>query len=65
MRSNVQEVIGGKFLPAALALPACPYLIGPCKRDETQNNSGFYQSLALEHLQPKGYEKYMNLPYDL
>ena len=42
MRSNVQEVVGGKFLPAPLALSGCPYLIGPCKRDETQKISGFY-----------------------
>ena len=47
MRSNVQEVLGGKFLPAPLALSGGPYLIDPCKKDEAQKISGFYQSLAL------------------
>ena len=42
MRSNVQEVLGGKFLPAPLALCGGPYLIDPCKNDETQKISGFY-----------------------
>ena len=65
MRSNVQEVVGEKFLPAPLDLSGGPYLIDPCKRDETLKISGFYQSLALKHLQPKGYEKCMKLPYDL
>ena len=35
MRSNVQEVLGGKFLPAHLALSGGPYFIDPCKKDET------------------------------
>ena len=42
-----------------------PYLIDPCKKDETQKISGFYQSLPLQHLRPKSYEKCMKLPYDL
>ena len=55
MRSNVQEVLDGKFLPAPLALSCGPYLIDPCKKDETQKISGFVQSLTLQHLRPKGY----------
>ena len=35
MRGNVQEVLGGKFLPAHLALSGGPYFIDPCKKDET------------------------------
>ena len=62
MRSNVPEVLGGKFLPAPLALSGGPYLIDPCKNDETQKISGFHQSLALQHLRPKGCEKCMKLP---
>ena len=65
MRSNVQEILGGKFLPAPLPLSGGLYLIDPCKKDETQKISGFYQSLALQHLRPKGYEKCIKLPYDL
>ena len=65
VRSNVQEILGGKFLPAPLALSGGLYLIDLCKKDETQKISGFYQSLALQHLRPKGYEKCMKLPYDL
>ena len=57
MRSNMQEILGGEFLPAPLALSGGLYLIDPCKRDETQKISGFDQSLALQHLRPKGYEK--------
>ena len=37
MRSNVQEVLGGKFLPAPLALSGGPYLIDPSKKDETKD----------------------------
>ena len=48
-----------------LSLSGGPYLIDPCKKDETQKISGFYQSLALQHLRPKGYEKCMKLPHDL
>ena len=65
MRSNVQEVLSGMFLPAPLALSSGPYLFDPCKKDETQKISGFYQSLALQHLRPKDYKKCMKLPYDL
>ena len=66
MRSNVQEVLGGKVLTSTFSsLSGGPYLIDPCKKDETQKISGFYQSLALQHLRPKGYEKCMKLPYDL
>ena len=65
MRSNVQEVLGRMFLPAPLALSSGPYLIDPCKKDETQKISGFFQSLALQHLRPKSYKKCMKLPYDL
>ena len=35
------------------------------KKDETQKISGFFQSLALQHLRPIGYEKRMKLPYNL
>ena len=48
-----------------LALSGGPYLIDPCKKDETQKISGFYQRLALQHLRPKGYKKCMKLPYYL
>ena len=65
VRSNVQEVLGGKFLPAPLALSGGPYLIDPCKNDETQKISGFYQSLVLQHLRPKDYKKCKKPPYDL
>ena len=66
MRSNVQEVLGGKVLTSTFSsLSGGPYLIDPCKKDETQKISGFYQSLALQHLRPKGYEKCMKLPHDL
>ena len=44
MRSNVQEVLGGKFSPAYLAVCACPYLIDRCKKDEAQKISGFPES---------------------
>ena len=42
MRSNVQEVLGGKFLPAPLALSGGPYLIDPCKKDEKKIFFGFH-----------------------
>ena len=57
VRRNMQEVLGGEFLPAPLALSGNPCLIDPCKRDKTQKISEYDQSLALQHLRPKGYEK--------
>ena len=64
-RSNVQEVLGRKLLPAPLALSGGPYLIDQCKKDEMQKISEFYQGLAWQHPWPKGYEKCMKLLYDL
>ena len=51
--------------PAPLAHSGGPYPIDSCKKDETQKISRFYQSLALQHIRPKGYEKCMKLPYGL
>ena len=64
-RTNVQEVLGGKFLPAPLALTGGPSLVDPKKKSEKPKICGFYESLALQHLRPKAYKQCVKLPYDL
>ena len=59
-RTNVQEVLVGKFLPAPLVLTG-----DPKKKSEKQINCGFYESLALQQLHPKAYKQCVKLPYDL
>ena len=58
--------IGKNWLETHVYIPKYCLQIAKCnKKHETQKISGFYQSLALQHLRPKSYEKCMKLPYDL
>ena len=67
MRTNMLEVMCVKFPrePTILALSSGKYFINQSKKSETQKMCEFYESLALQQLQPGGYKKCMKLPYDL
>ena len=62
---NVQEVLGGKFLPTPLVLSQDPSLLNPKDKSDKSKLCDFYKSSALQHLRPKGYDKCLALPYDL
>ena len=65
LRTTVQEVLGGKFLPPPLALESGASLIDPRKKSEKDKLCGFYKSLALKHMRPKKYKLCGQLPFDL
>ena len=52
----VRYVLGGKCLPTPLALTSGPSLVDLKKKSEQSKLCGFYESLALKHMRPKGYQ---------
>ena len=65
LRTNVQEILSGKFLPTPLVLNSGPSLLDPTDKNEKCKIATFYKSFALRHLRPHGYRDCDVLPYDL
>lgn len=65
LRTNIQNVLKGKFLPTPLSFGKGATLLDPKKKDEKTRLRGLYESLALQHLRPPNYPLCEQLPYDL
>ena len=65
LRTNVQEVLGGQFLPPPLTLQSGPSLVDPGKKSEKDRFCGFYKSLVLKNMRPTLYKNCGKLPFDL
>ena len=71
-RSDIKELIGGRFLPGPLLMkrnPQSTSSLGLCDIGETPIKdkriyTSLTQTMAFSHLKPKGYEL-VHLPYDM
>ena len=64
LRTPIQEVLGGKFLPTPLAFTAGPVLVDPAKKSEKTRIRGLFESQALQKMRPSNHKSTAMLPYD-
>ena len=65
LRTNVQTVLQGQFLPTPLVFAKGGTLMNPQDKNENNKCAGFYKCLALRHMRPSSYEDCEFLPFDL